>query len=323
MSPRLNSSSPSWQALLPWVGGLSTLALAFGLHLGAPHGLWADGGVSQAGFLPRATVDTDGDGLVDVLEEVLWLDQDRADSDGDGWGDAEELARSSDPKDRSSVPDPREIGLGVQGYSIDGRLHVVLAIYQRGGVGADHTFDLAAVVEGRLIPLDPRVYVPFTTVTVVPGAVPEDTVHLLDMNLPGRVLRHLRQVSFALRGAHAGSQEVDEAAVLNVVVASGSPYAVGVSAIAGQGAIAKGKGQTLSTIYNSLVPPSRSQPGSSSSSGKVCVQRTTVVGGGGASLLLEVVSGSCQDGDGVCPSSCSSTPGSTVRVVDPLALIGG
>lgn len=325
MSNRLPSSCSSWQSLAPWAVGIAGVALATGLHVGSPNGLWAAEGFSANGSHGVVEPDSDGDGLLDVLEQVLWLDPDRADSDRDGWRDAEELARGSNPKSAASVPAPQEIGLGVHGYSVDGRLHVVLAIYQRGGVGADHAFELSAVTREFEVALLPRDYVPLSRIEVVEGFDPQDTVHLIDMELPGRIVRRFGELSFALRGAEAGASMVTEAAAMTVTTVNGSPFAVGFAPAGAVGGLTPpAKGGNRSTIYQSLVPSTRiSSQAPSSSDGQICVQSTRVVGSGGSSVVLEVVKGVCQDGDGACPSSCSGSAGSTISVVDPIALLGG
>ena len=87
----------TWTALLPWAAGLALAAFAGGAQLVGSNGVHA--------LTEARTADSDLDGLPDVLEEVLYFDQDRRDSDRDGWGDAEELARGSDAKDPEATPD--------------------------------------------------------------------------------------------------------------------------------------------------------------------------------------------------------------------------
>ena len=54
--------------------------------------------------------DTDGDGLTDHFEEVLGTDGSRSDTDGDGYWDAEELARQSNPLNAANVPGSKPTG---------------------------------------------------------------------------------------------------------------------------------------------------------------------------------------------------------------------
>ncbi len=326
MNDRLPPLSPSWSTLLPGAAALTLVAVAVGLHLGSPTGLWAQGQL-QPGAFKAISLDADSDGLPDLLEEVLWLDPDQADSDGDGWSDSEELARASDPKDRQSRPkgdDP--IGVGVEGYSTNGSVHVVLAIYQRGGLGSDHLFDLVATAMGREFRLRPRTYLPFTHVEVVSGKVSPDTVHLLDIRLPGDLFERCGAISFAVIGAHADSNVVTHADALNVTMSGGTPYSVGLTT---GGQYAQGGGSPASaptkadpsTLFAPLAP--REIPYSGSGTGKICVQKNRIVGAGGGALVLEVTAGSCEDGDGVCATNCRASAGSTNAVVDPLTLIGG
>lgn len=295
----------AWTSLLPWAGGLALAAFGVGAHVGQPAGIW--GGESFA-----MAMDHDSDGLSDLFEQVLWLEQDQADSDHDGWSDTEELARGSDPKMRRSVPSDGSIGVGIDGYNLGGVLHVVAAFYQRGGPGGGHTFGVGYVWRGVPVRLAPSTYLPFSQVTAVPGKEPGDTIHLVDISVPGAIVEQLGQVSFFVTGASAGASGAETAGVFNVAVANGATYGISVGT--------QGRG-SRPAIYKPLSTGASAN--SSSTTGKICVQSTHVVGAGGASLHLEVAAANCQDGDGACPSRCSATVGSTVEIVDPLILIGG
>ncbi len=324
MNPRLPFAGSSWGTLLPSAAGLTLVAFALGAQVGKPAGLWAFDRGSR-------TEDVDGDGLCNPLEDVLWLDGHSADSDGDGWGDAEEIARASDPKSSASVPGPHVLNVGMKGYSLDGVMHVVLAIYQKGGLGSEHSFRLGVVRNGRDFPLRPSAYLPFTDVSVVPGREAGDTVHLLDLRLPARWLIDLPEVSFYVTGAPSTASLVTTAAALNIVTVEGIPFEVApapgsesyptIAATSPGPSGSSGQGTLGGTIYQPLVP--RGGLPNSSTLGKVCVQTTRTVGGGGGALHLQVVAGFCQTGDGACASSCSASAGSTYELVDPLALIGG
>ncbi|MEY3812064.1 MAG: hypothetical protein RI910_10 [Verrucomicrobiota bacterium] len=54
--------------------------------------------------LPAAIMDTDGDGIDDVLEAELGINPLAADTDGDGWDDLAELISGTDPSDLNDFP---------------------------------------------------------------------------------------------------------------------------------------------------------------------------------------------------------------------------
>jgi hypothetical protein len=72
-------------------------------------------------------------------------------------------------------------------------------------------------------------------------------------------------------------------------------------------------------------PLGGTQPPLSWSTGEICFQHIEAVGTHGAVVTQEVTSATCVSGwDGYCDgSSCVSSVGTTVDVVDPSALIGG
>src|SRR5262245_40011233 len=72
--------------------------------------------------------DADGDGLTDRQELVIGTYPDVADSDGDGYSDLEEQARNSDPLNNASVPVLSALSIGTCASVDDGVIHLVAAV---------------------------------------------------------------------------------------------------------------------------------------------------------------------------------------------------
>ena len=58
--------------------------------------------------------------------------------------------------------------------------------------------------------------------------------------------------------------------------------------------------------------------------GQICYQKSSPVGAAGMLVTHEVTRADCMDNwDAACPSTCTSSVGTTFTDIDPLALIGG
>ncbi|MFT5284446.1 MAG: hypothetical protein ACI8TQ_000602 [Planctomycetota bacterium] len=313
----LNAEAPvaSTARLLPWVAGLSLLAFAAGANLGKATTL-------SATFGTQPTTDSDLDGFANSHEEVLGLSMDLSDTDSDGWSDVEEVARGSQPKNASSVPGKTDVDVSVTGYMDDGLFHVIASVYLKGGVGSGHNFKLGFFHRGVAHMLPPSIYLPHAEVTLVPGQSATDAIYILDVSLPFRLVNLLGEVSFfALAETSRGGQS-RETSHLNVVVHGDIPFAVTTPGGSG-GSTSSGSHSTSSGagFYTPLTPMGNLPAGSKT--GRVCVQTSRVVGSGGGGVQLEVISASCQDGDGTCVSSCGGSVGTTFGGLDPLVLVGG
>ena len=310
---------------MPWFAGVSLVAFSFGANLGRATTLSAAATPAAATSLSTvggssALTDSDLDGIADVHEEVLGLSPDSADTDQDGWSDSEELTRGSNPKDKRDSPEKALIGLDVSGYADHGVMHIVTSVYLKGGLGSGHKFQLGAVHDGEVIILPPAAYLPFTEVTLISGRGPTDSVYILDMRLPRRIVASLGDVSFFARTKPSNEDEFPVLASMNMTTKGGVPYEVTPPTTI-PGVQPKDPRSSRGGFYTPLVPPSRLPSGSTQ--GQVCVQRTRVVGSGGSGIQLEVIEADCVDGDGVCPSSCAGTVGQSFNIIDPILLIGG
>jgi hypothetical protein len=319
---------------------LATGGFVLGLELGTPESLRA---------APLSTDDTDGDGLVDVLETVRWMDPYQADSDGDGFSDLEELARHGDPQDAASLPRSPTSGsdVGIASFSVGSELHTLLAFYGEGPALFQRELSVGVAVFGQLFELPPSVYLQNASVAVLPAAGPAANLIVVDTVAPVGLLHALGSYSVYATLADMGGP-VDTADTLNLVsgpgyvplelvtppswflphgdetyVAIQSQATVpGVSGIGGGGHPPPPPTPTGTGIYRPLVPGGGVPV--TWSQGEVCVQQTTSTGGGGGAMTRHLVqSASCQEADGSCSSVCTSLTGGIVETLDPISLIGG
>src|SRR5437867_1381655 len=99
--------------------------------------------------------DTDGDGLVDVLEKVLGTSVTTADTDGDLYSDAEELARKSSPIYAQFTPESEQISVGMCAFATSSVVHLVIAAYIPDGNFQTMGIQLGAAVSNRLLEMPP------------------------------------------------------------------------------------------------------------------------------------------------------------------------
>ena len=311
------SNSPQSAALFPWAAGLALMGFLVGGHLARPATV-------EAQFQPIG-FDSDGDGLSDSLEGTIGLSPDRDDTDRDDWSDSEELARGSDPKDKSDVPSSDKLDLSIDGYSEDGVFHLVVSIFTQGGLSQPHTFNLGLVYRGVPYALPPQIYLPVTDVRVVHARMLTDRVHILDIHIPQSVIDSLQDISFYAMATPEGAHAPTDADALNITMSQGIPFALvssgSVNPSGSLGPPAGGSAGARGGFYQPLVPGSKVPQGSQQ--GQVCVQRSRVIGTSGSGLQMQIEEAFCVEGDGFCGGDCTSTLGKTFTVIDPLLLIGG
>ncbi len=291
-----------------------TLALSVTSSLGAaPQG--------RAAFVQDgenfAPVDSDGDGLDDALESGQATAFDRVDSDGDGWNDAEELARGSHAAVFSSQPGPGRCSVGVRAYLRDGKLHATFATYIASGSMDSARLDIGIYAFGRMITLPPATYMHRMTLTTVPTKQPGGLMLVSDFVLPQVALLHAGSMS--VYGTLRIGGVATSAASTNLVMRGQTACElVQTSQISPAAAEQIGPGIIYRPLGGATAPITWS-------SGEICVQRMNSVGTRGAVVTQEVTAASCISGwDGFCDGgSCSSSVGTTVDLVDPMALVGG
>ena len=124
--------------------------------------------VDRPGLLEAAGAgtgeDPDRDGLVTLQEKILGTNPQLADSDGDGYGDLEELARGSHPALDQNVPTNAPVGIGVFARVERGVVTVSSAVYVASGSFSAVNYKFGAVYEGRVIHIPTSAYMKATTV---------------------------------------------------------------------------------------------------------------------------------------------------------------
>jgi len=267
--------------------------------------------------------DEDSDGLLFKQERVLETLPSAADSDLDGFGDAEELARKTSPVNALVHPQGDAFGLGITARGDRDGLHALLAVYVPDG-----SYRGLDVEVGTLVGIRPRLlrqsYLnTHTTLEFVAGAEPGSSVALLDIRFPRSWVDATGHLSLFATVSLEGTGRNEAAASMDlfnvggvIVLAMPDP-----SYVPPQGS--SGSPQGPNTLYKPLTI-ANGEPPSGWTLGEVCAQTSQAVMVGGAVVIHEISSAECQGGwEGACPPDCSSSVGSTFMSVDPLILVGG
>ncbi|MFN0006487.1 MAG: hypothetical protein ACKVXR_01165 [Planctomycetota bacterium] len=300
----------------PVIALLVTAALLdpFGISSAAP---------SRLSAMSSNPMDEDGDGLLFKHERILETLPSAADSDLDGFGDAEELARKTSPVNALVHPQGNAIGLGITARGDRDGLHALVAVYV-----PDSNYRGLDVNIGRLVGIRPRFlrqsYLnAHTQIEFVAGSVAGSTVALLDVRFPRSwvdATGHLTlfaTVSLEGTGRNEAAASMDLFNVGGVIVlAMPDP-----SYVPPQGSADSPQGPT--TLFKPLTL-SNGEPPSGWTLGEVCSQTSQTVMVAGATVVHEISSAECEGGwEGACPPDCSSSVGSTYVTLDPVILVGG
>lgn len=305
-SLRRASSRVALGGLMPAVlAAAGVTALGLGLH--GPKTIAATGGSTAA--------DSDGDGLIDVQEEILGTYLDRADSDDDGFTDLEEIARASDPLDELSIPGSADLSIGLTARAENGVVTMVAPIYARSGSFANIDLEIGVVFnDGTRYELQPSLYLPVLHGGVYSPQTPGFRVVLLEMPFPPNLVQGLGSLSLYGTVQDPDASSGASAAAINLVDFSG----VTVAAQNAPWNVQGGSG----VIYSPLVPDEEIP--ASWSSGEICWQQASPVGMVGSSTAYEVSKGICTTSDTYCSSNdCKSKVGTSVLLTDPATLLGG
>jgi hypothetical protein len=297
---------------LAWIAPLSLGGLAFLAVVGGPeHELRADG---ASGDSPN---DPDGDGLCNLLESGLGISPDLVDTDGDGWNDAEEIARHSLPHIFSSVPTNNTASLGLTAWMNQSLLHVSAAVYLREVPLASSALEFGLYAGGRWMPLTTAHYGSSLSLTTVPTNTPGQTLLVVSAVLPKFPMTRTGAMSIFAKLRVNGT--VIAASAIDLVLRQQVPMLVMTpSQVSPLAQTELGTGLLYRPLGGTQIP-------STWTSGEICFQRLESVGTHGAVVTQEVTSANCISGwDGYCDGgTCSSSVGTTVDLVDPGALVGG
>jgi hypothetical protein len=286
-------------------------ATAFGLgtFLGQRPALEASSPAPQG----PGGLDSDQDGLNDVLEKVLGLDPFEADTDGDGFPDALELALGSNPLDSASVPSSQDLGVGMAAHVQDEVLLLSTLVHLPEANLSGLALGFNARLGGVNYPIDPQTFWTISQITAAKSFNGVDLVLVISTPLPQSILSSFGPLSFFATLGPQGAPPFSAGAV-SLLELDGIAHQVVPSSPLDQL-------YQATSFYRPLVPAEELPV--SFTSGKLCVQATRAVGAVPPVIVLEVVSSNCEEADAFCAPSCAFQTGSTVEVLDPLALVGG
>lgn len=300
----------------PAVAVLAAAALLdpFGGGAGVPSSLSASSSSQQ---------DQDADGLVFRQERILETISTAPDSDLDGFGDAEELARKTSPRNAQAFPLGNGIDAGITARGERDGLHALIAVYVPDSNYQALDVRVGVLTGRRMVFLRPSVLLTQSSLEFVPGAAANSTVALLDLRFPRSWVDATGHLTMFATVAHSGSGSNVAAAAMDlfnlggiVVLAMPDPNYVPPQGVGGT-TVATG------TLYKPLTLVN-DEPPMGWTMGEVCFQNAQVVMISGAVVMHEISSAECQGGwEGACPPDCSSSVGSTFTTVDPVILVGG
>lgn len=281
----------------------------------------------------EATDDADGDGLPDGLELVLGTRADLADTDGDGWVDAEEIARHSSPVRALSLPDPakaNEIAVSTDAFLAEGQIHVVTSVFLPEGRAEGQHIRFWTIHDSGIVPVPWSALAGGVAPRLVNAGVGPGVVIVLDPLLNEQRVLSANGFSLAAVVSKLGVRCAADACNLSIVDNEiFQRLAINAQTLVPNPAPAVGLG--VGGVYR---PIGTSTPGSgnggggggnpSYSVGEICAQTTVIVGVVGALVTQEVIAADCVSGwDAHCSAGCSATVGTTIKTIDPAALIGG
>ena len=264
--------------------------------------------------------DADGDGLTDRQELVIGTYPDVADSDGDGYSDLEERARNSDPLSDTSIPIQTALSVGTCASVDDGVIHLVSAVFGDGGHLRQIDFRFGVVFHGQVIDI-PLSRLQSSSVLVYNGSDTQDRLAVLEVAIPEGFVQRFGQLNFFSAVKQEGLSAPPKVSVLSLVDFAGTTVSIERSN-GPHNASSSMQDNSTGVVYRPLTR-SDSIP-SSWSTGQICFQRTTPVGVNGASVVHEVDSADCQPMDTYCSGSeCSGSVGRAIELPNPGAIAGG
>jgi hypothetical protein len=265
--------------------------------------------------------DTDGDGLPDDLELLLGSNPGLVDTDGDGYSDAEELARGSALNRVISQPTPQAVALSMHGYLRANWIHALTAIYLDDGDLHSRTFEMGVRIGDQLVPIPLQSFRGGNVVCVLSGAAPGSCVLVVDPVVSSGSVCQLGSMSMYATLAYQGQNIA--AAALNLRAVDGEFFEHVITRFREASATTNfAFGSGIKGVYKPLTAGPGPQP-IQSTPGQICAQTTVVVGVMGAVVTEEVVAADCVPGwDAHCSGGCAATIGSTVKFIDPGALVG-
>lgn len=262
--------------------------------------------------------DYDQDGLSDTTEIVLGTLPDVVDTDGDGIGDLEEVARRSDPLDLASTPGLAPLSVGTYSFVENGFLVFHAAVYVDDGDVSGLDFELGVVLNGMPVTVSRRTYANGTIGFLYPSPQdPKDLILVLALPVPTSLVSQLGQFDVYSIVRDNGPLQRAPAISVSSILDTGA----GLMEIApAPGPISANKGGGI--VYRPLTGDGSVPPGAVP--GQICWQNISAVGSSGSNIVYEVERASCESFDGYCsPGACAAKVGTSIHLPDPGAILGG
>ncbi len=302
---------------------VGAMALAI-LTLAAGSAWWA----SHAGGPPSlaaavngaACADSDGDGLVDLLESTLGTWSCHADTDGDGFSDLEEVARESNPLDNIDFPTLSEPSVAMVAFQLSGRVRVATLVYVPDGNLRNKRLRFGARLSDRMFGVPLSVMRGGAPAQMRCGQAAGSSIAVVEAMISSNSVFARSSMSLFATLAQQGAYL--DAAACNLASVGGALYQmISIPAPFITSPPQNGPGISLGNAYRPIDPTNQNP---SSIAGEICAQTTTLVRVVGAVVTQEVIAADCVPGwDTFCSPGCFNTVGSTIRSIDPAALIGG
>lgn len=321
-TPPIAAVDPTTSRALSWAGAAVALGVAWTLLAGglAPEPLYADPNDDPD--------DTDLDGIPNTQEFVLGTSQFVADSDGDGFLDAHELAFGTNPVDYLSVPSatsPTDMRVGITARGEGGQLRLLVMLYSPSGVFENSILRVGALANGQILSVPFHRLLPTADIRDVDLSSHGVTggsgcVRTIDVVLNPIYVHTFGATTFFVAASSNGqttyssAAKVDIAAVQQTLVLRRDAYATQQTPSTPGGGSLR---QPIPTTGPGGVPGGWV-------AGQICYQRSSVTGMVGAKVVHEITAANCLMGwDTFCPADCSASIGDTYETIDPATLIGG
>ncbi|HEX9792621.1 MAG TPA: hypothetical protein VGC54_01430 [Planctomycetota bacterium] len=321
--------------------------LALAVALGSVLALWlglfpSNQPLGAAGNGLTLLVDSDGDGLDDVLEARIGLSRDMRDSDGDLIDDAVELLVGTDPSTANVLPAMPSAHMAVEVYALNNS--AVLQIYFLYETSIDR-FSLLMGNRARTVEFDSKDLRPFRAkARDIHTPWPGWRLRAVSFRLPRALIEENDALTIGVRGLVDGNRVSDHIVLMQVSSGSrsGTPVLaelrMGVGS-GGQGATASGGNNPFLNFGSGLgtgeasggngglfpVDPTDGGSGTGAEADFVCYQVLEPIASlGGSRMLYRVVQATCEPMAGaVCIAGCQLAVGRTIIGFDPAGLIGG
>lgn len=265
----------------------------------------------------RLGPDNDADGLADAMEAIFGTSSDSADTDGDGYDDIEEIARGSDPLDRSSIPASNPLDVGMYVYVENEVLNLHTALYVEGGDFLNLAFELGVVIDGKRLIVNESFYASGARWFFYDNPKdPRDVILIGEMPVPITVAQRKKRLSIysVLQDNGALAARPSAVDITDLDEIDGEMMQI----ISAPSMVKNGAGIVYRPIGTSGGAPTTAV------TGQICWQSIVAVGTNGTEVMYEIDEASCESFASSCAgASCAGSVGTGLNLPSPGALLGG